>query len=646
MINLTSTVNFLALTMLMMGFASETRAALPGLDYTGPKTITPYFSEIVFTEYPPATEFILTAEQMQAMTNSTRFSVRKVFGCTGGVTNGLVGRNFDWPFESTDEYLIRTTADPDDKRHATIGISAPGILSDVCKELGEDIYAALIPLITVDGVNDAGVHISDYVVPSGDMGVTTGTNPTASESVYQAAFVRHALDYAGSVEEVVGLATNLNLKAIDGLDLELHLLVADTRTNCVIECISNKVVVLWGVDKITNFYLDYAAKHPAQPYTPCSMGIERYRDFAAGFASATSEAAMADLLKTVYYTRSYRTGRERDGWSDVNGEENAYYADYGGLSPKSFSYGDDGETYPCADLARLRTIRAEGDAFNAGWERFVRTGTIAPGDGDITSHAAVYDLAHKTLVVRFLEREVPFRFALNEDAFVRQTGLYVNDDAVGVATNCAIAGGRWTYDGTTRTLNLLDAGDYRVEGPTNGFTIAGVGTPRFAGWGNERYPWTVGKDEEDSVIAWTNGTGKLVFGGEGEMRDFAADGADRPWQADAVNAVEIGSKVTSVGRNAWVGNEETVTYNGLSAAAAKTLLAGFGNQQTYARTSFTEVQVTNGIVSLTAVLETAPSLTNEWTQVELKDGDVGIRNGSIVIEHNVGTQAQGFYNIR
>ena len=61
-------------------------------------------------------------------------------------------------------------------------------------------------------------------------------------------------------------------------------------------------------------------------------------------------------------------------------------------------------------------------------------------------------------------------------------------------------------------------------------------------------PWGIGATTNDTVAAWTNGTG-LVITGRGAMKDFT-DAA--PW-GTAVTVAEIGAQVTSVGANAFAG---------------------------------------------------------------------------------------------
>jgi len=108
--------------------------------------------------------------------------------------------------------------------------------------------------------------------------------------------------------------------------------------------------------------------------------------------------------------------------------------------------------------------------------------------------------------------------------------------------------------------------------------------------------------------------------------------------------VVISDGVTGIGTNAWHGLADSVTYNGLNSAAARTLIEGFGGSLGYARTPFKDIQVGGGTVQLAVALETTPSLTNEWTEVKLKADSVDVdSDGHILIQHQAENQDQGYY---
>ena len=86
-------------------------------------------------------------------------------------------------------------------------------------------------------------------------------------------------------------------------------------------------------------------------------------------------------------------------------------------------------------------------------------------------------------------------------------------------------------------------GDEFAQAVTFAFALSG---------GSKDNPWQVGATDADSVVAWTNGTGKLTVEGTGAMRDFSEE-VIPPWESilDSITAVEIAEGVTSVGDEAF-----------------------------------------------------------------------------------------------
>ena len=165
--------------------------------------------------------------------------------------------------------------------------------------------------------------------------------------------------------------------------------------------------------------------------------------------------------------------------------------------------------------------------------------------------------------------------------------------------------------------------------------------------GSEGNPWVIGATEIDAVTAWTNGTGRLVLGGSGAMKAFEADGSDLPWSGLKIDSVKIGGGITAIGANAWYGLADTVSVDceSLSIAALKTVKDGFGTVLGVGDARFAGIRLDKGIATMTIALRVSPSLTDEWTEVVLKDGDVSVQDGRITVRHDTGTSKQGFYVI-
>ena len=74
--------------------------------------------------------------------------------------------------------------------------------------------------------------------------------------------------------------------------------------------------------------------------------------------------------------------------------------------------------------------------------------------------------------------------------------------------------------------------------------------------GSEGNPWKVGVPTAADVIAYTNGTGKLVIEGVGAMMNFSQEGGSAPWSGSSVTSAEIGAGVTNIGNNAFMNCSE------------------------------------------------------------------------------------------
>ena len=84
--------------------------------------------------------------------------------------------------------------------------------------------------------------------------------------------------------------------------------------------------------------------------------------------------------------------------------------------------------------------------------------------------------------------------------------------------------------------------------------LCAVGLAAFAeplGTGTEDNPWEIGATDADTVVAWTNGTDKLVIEGAGEMKAFNGAEDPAPWTELAIAEAEIGVDVARIGTSAF-----------------------------------------------------------------------------------------------
>ena len=261
--------------------------------YTRPKYIAPYLYEISYKDYIYDTEEV-THEAMEA------------FGCSSVRNGNFYGRNFDYIFNDTPEFVVHVAATED--RHASIGVATHYGLRESSMQKNEyDKQLELIPNLTMDGINDAGVIASINVVPGKeDVGDFTGTNPEG-EPLPAAFMVRYVLDNADSADKAVELLKARNISGTAVNDMYLHIMIADPDKTYVGEFINNEFVVeeKTGDEQImTNFYnnLPELTEHAA--------GVERYNILKANYNEGTSMVGMRNLLARVKYSNAYNYSTE------------------------------------------------------------------------------------------------------------------------------------------------------------------------------------------------------------------------------------------------------------------------------------------------------------------------------------------------
>ena len=414
--------------------------------------------------------------------------------CTSCRTGDLIGRNFDWTYDDVDEFVIRVPAT--EKRHASIGVASAFFPTFLQELIGVD---DIIPMLTMDGINDQGVAINVNVVV-GDpevSGDTTGTKKGPKKGPKQdtdnlcAGFVvRYILDNANSAEHAVELLKKSNLFSV--ITQEFHWMISDSKETYIVETVNNSLSILKSKGKkaaMSNFHVSHSERckeynrHLGQNekdysqaeeydqgeelkfsfsdlYFLYPMGIERYNIVSENLDSVKSEEAMMNNMRKAWYLQGlYHPGNERF-WSDHN-----FYPDDNG---DKFTYYD-----PDTRRAdRQKTFDAAVETYKWVKEIEEETGERMPGAVQ-TVHTAVYNIAKKTLMVNVQERKTNFEFALKDSIGANLTTMYVNGDNVGAAKKCDVPGERWSYNPASKVLTLLDNdGTYNINSTgDNGITI-------------------------------------------------------------------------------------------------------------------------------------------------------------------------------
>lgn len=256
------------------------------------------------------------------------------------VRNGnFVGRNLDWYINTDASAVIRVNAKQGDTfgttRYASIGVvGSCSQFSDSLASTGEynDVYQVL-PLATVDGINEHGVYAGVNVTATGETSFdkTTWephayghgaamTNPKSDKKFSVTYLVRVILDHASSVADAKELIKSINWYEPQGFPTAgqsqaFHWLISDSISSCVVEFLDNKVYFndapsitepSFGTI-MTNF--NNTLLNPDYAQTPIyqhfGAGYERWDILAKNYKSVNSAETMQKLMSRVWYTTAY-----------------------------------------------------------------------------------------------------------------------------------------------------------------------------------------------------------------------------------------------------------------------------------------------------------------------------------------------------
>lgn len=408
--------------------------------------------------------------------------------CTSCRTGDLIGRNFDWAYDDVDEYIIRVPADKATGRHASLGVGSAFFPTFLQQIIGmEDI----LPVLTMDGINDAGVAINVNVVMSDTFGSgdTVGTRAQKPfgenmDNVCAGFVVRYILDRADSAEHAVELLKKANIYSV--LGQEFHWMISDEKATYIVETVSNMLLVLKSKGKeaaMSNFHVTHSAhceeyeivwpenekisrektyvieneltKKFSSLYFRYAMGVERYAMAKRDLSNIKESAQMLSHMRGIRYKQTYVAGNEKKFWSD----HNMYpYMDEQG-NENQFTYYDNTEYQ---EKERMKTFKNAQETRKLIEETEKETGIRLPGMVH-TVHTSVYELSSKTLTVNVQERDTPFVFRFDDPVHTNITNLYINGDNVGPAVRCDEKGQEWTYNKANKIVTLTGDGEYVVE---------------------------------------------------------------------------------------------------------------------------------------------------------------------------------------
>lgn len=192
------------------------------------------------------------------------------FACTSPSGNHLFGRNYD--HMPTDTLIMYS--EPEDG-YASIATTDLAIVSmggdNKLREPGSLYGRAFLrtaPLLTSDGINEAGVGVSCLSLDYTDMSQNTGKT-----GLYLPVAERAILDKCASVDEAIELLKSYDIKTMVGRSF--HIFITDkTGRSVVAEWVDGELEIV-EADQVTNFYMSSDTPSQCDRYDTL---VQRLRD--------------------------------------------------------------------------------------------------------------------------------------------------------------------------------------------------------------------------------------------------------------------------------------------------------------------------------------------------------------------------------
>lgn len=329
--------------------------------------------------------------------------------CSSVRSGKWYGRNFDWTYDESVEFIIRNKATL--KSYPSIGI-AGGIPNIKLNEFDE-LYL-ILPFLTRDAMNSQGVVASMNVVPKDESVVTDAfyvgdDHLTIKKELCALMLVRFIVDNFSSAKKACEWLNKYALVyfpvSLHQRDYEIHLMVADSQGTYAIEFINGliKIIDISNKPFLTNFHiygvhfnLSGTVKTPktsdkkrnpvtVNNITPHGSGLERYNYLVRHYNDISNKEDMLRVLNDLKYTRAYSTSER---------PSNPYW----------FSEFVGGVLTLESDLSEYSSIvTAAGDLY-LNRERDGKTWH--------TVHSSIYDMDSKTLYLRTQEDDTEYEFKL------------------------------------------------------------------------------------------------------------------------------------------------------------------------------------------------------------------------------------------
>lgn len=289
----------------------------------------PYLGEVYISDYDYAAGNKFLIE---------RYKKQETGACSSFRNGDFAARNLDWFVRNYAVLVVHIPADSAKHRLASVGIVSSNplinremIASGEVKDVVEN-WRKLFPIFTTDGINEYGLCVNTNIVLHEDS-VRKDYKPCKSEGfANKTSFValpRFILDNCKTCEEAITECGKLHLTQAESGALaaeDSHIMVSDMEQTVILEWYNDKMVVTKyprsaGFKNnnmpsiMTNFYNCKGIEHVNADGSikleelldvhPYAMGVERYETIRKGWAEATTDASVKELIKRVNYTNYF-----------------------------------------------------------------------------------------------------------------------------------------------------------------------------------------------------------------------------------------------------------------------------------------------------------------------------------------------------
>lgn len=252
-------------------------------------------------------------------------------GCTAIRNHEFFGRDYDWEYSETAEFVVRLNATKD--RYASISVcgSLDELTDDFVKSQAYSDAYRVLPFMVTDGMNEKQVAATINVVPNEKGENITKTVPLIDkkESVCALALIRYILDNFDdaytAAEYIRDYVEIYFTQSLIDMGYKSHWMIADLYQTVSLEVVQDEVKIeimtkpfmtnfyLWGVDFNPNLKIYTPETQTAHDnayntnhVTLHGCGLERYNNIVNIYPSTDTLEEMQDLMIDFHYSNAYK----------------------------------------------------------------------------------------------------------------------------------------------------------------------------------------------------------------------------------------------------------------------------------------------------------------------------------------------------